>query len=93
MNDEYSISNVTITTPHKVLKNASICLSEGRIKDLIPQGYIDIMTRLVLTNTIYFKAAWGKPFAEDGTRSGAFELLDGTRVQVDMMMMTFLKNP
>ena len=33
MNNEYSISDITITTPHKVLKNASICISEGRIKD------------------------------------------------------------
>ncbi|MBN2324288.1 MAG: amidohydrolase family protein [Spirochaetes bacterium] len=33
MNDEYSISDITIATPHKVLKDASICISEGRIKD------------------------------------------------------------
>jgi 5-methylthioadenosine/S-adenosylhomocysteine deaminase len=33
MNDEYSISSITIVTPHKVLENASICISEGRIRD------------------------------------------------------------
>jgi 5-methylthioadenosine/S-adenosylhomocysteine deaminase len=33
MNDEYSISAITIATPQKVLKDSSICISEGRIKD------------------------------------------------------------
>ena len=32
--------------------------AEDRIKDLIPAGAIDVDTRLVLTNAIYFKAAW-----------------------------------
>jgi len=32
--------------------------TEGRIQDLIPQGLIDITTTLVLTNAIYFNAAW-----------------------------------
>lgn len=33
MNDEYSISSITIVTPHEVLEDASICISEGRIRD------------------------------------------------------------
>jgi 5-methylthioadenosine/S-adenosylhomocysteine deaminase len=33
MNDEYSISDITIATPQKVLKDSSICIFEGRIKD------------------------------------------------------------
>ncbi|GAI29049.1 unnamed protein product, partial [marine sediment metagenome] len=32
--------------------------TEGRIEDLVPQGLIDALTRLVLTNAIYFNAAW-----------------------------------
>ena len=36
--------------------------TEGRIEDLIPQGIITILTRLVLTNAIYFNAAWEYPF-------------------------------
>ncbi|GAH79187.1 unnamed protein product, partial [marine sediment metagenome] len=32
--------------------------TEGRIEDLIPQDLIDALTRLVLTNAIYFNAAW-----------------------------------
>lgn len=32
--------------------------TEGRIEDLIPQGVINTLTRLLLTNAIYFSAAW-----------------------------------
>jgi len=59
--------------------------TEGRIEDLIPQGLIDALTRLVLTNAIYFNAAWQHPFNEDMTEDGPFYLLDGGDVIVPMM--------
>ncbi len=62
--------------------------TEGRIEDLIPQGLIDVMTRLVLTNAIYFNAAWQYPFEEDATDDGMFHLLDGDEVTVPMMRQT-----
>jgi serpin B len=62
--------------------------TEGRIKDLIPQGAIDALTRLVLTNAIYFNAAWEDPFDEDVTADGPFYLLDGGQVIVPMMEQT-----
>ena len=62
--------------------------TEGRIKDLIPQGVIDALTRLVLTNAIYFNAAWQYPFSEDMTEDGPFYLLDGGEVTVPMMRQT-----
>jgi len=62
--------------------------TEGRIKDLIPQGAIDALTRLVLTNAIYFNAAWEYPFDEDMTADGLFYLLDGGQVTVPMMKQT-----
>jgi len=62
--------------------------TEGRIEDLIPRGVIDALTRLVLTNAIYFNAAWLNPFDEDVTQDGAFYLLDGSEVTVPMMMQT-----
>ena len=49
--------------------------TEGRIKDLIPQGVIDELTRLVLTNAIFFDAAWQYPFSESRTADGSFHLL------------------
>ncbi len=62
--------------------------TEGRIEDLIPQGAIDALTRLVLTNAIYFNAAWEYPFDEDMTADGPFYLLDGRQVIVPMMKQT-----
>jgi len=59
--------------------------TEGRIEDLIPQGAITQMTRLVLTNAIYFNAAWQYPFDEDATSPGVFYLLNGGEVTVPMM--------
>jgi serpin B len=62
--------------------------TEGRIKDLIPQGAIDALTRLVLTNAIYFNAAWEYPFDDKVTANGPFYLLDGGQVTVPMMKQT-----
>jgi serpin B len=62
--------------------------TEGRIEDLIPQGLINVLTRLVLTNAIYFNAAWQYPFSEDMTEDGPFYLLDGGNVTVPMMRQT-----
>jgi serpin B len=59
--------------------------TEGRIKDLIPQGALDELTRLVLTNAIYFNAAWKYPFDEKVTADGPFYLLDGGQKIVPMM--------
>ena len=62
--------------------------TEGRIEDLIPQDVIDELTRLVLTNAIFFNAAWLNPFTENQTKDGAFHLLDGGEVTVPMMKQT-----
>jgi serpin B len=59
--------------------------TESRIKDLIPQGAIDSLTRLVLTNAIYFNAAWANPFDKVGTQPGSFTLSNGSQVTVPMM--------
>ncbi len=59
--------------------------TRDRIMDLIPQGSIDELTRLVLTNAIYFNASWQSPFKEENTADGAFNLLDGGTVTVPMM--------
>jgi serpin B len=62
--------------------------TEGRIKDLIPPGAINELTRLVLTNAIYFNAAWEYPFNDKATANGPFYLLDGGQVTVPMMGQT-----
>jgi serpin B len=59
--------------------------TEERIENLIPEGAIDPSTRLVLTNAIYFKAAWRHQLEEDQTRDGPFYPLGGGEVKVPMM--------
>ena len=59
--------------------------TEDRIKDLIPPGIINPLTRMVLTNAIYFNASWLLPFSEVNTRERPFHLLDGSSVDVPMM--------
>ena len=59
--------------------------TEDRIKDLIRPGVIDEFTRMVLTNAIYFNAAWSHPFAKHRTTPRSFHLLDGSSVEVPMM--------
>ena len=63
-------------------------LPSGRIEDLIPPGAIDELTRLVLTNAIYFNAAWEHPFDERMTADGPFHLLDGRQETMPMMKQT-----
>jgi len=59
--------------------------TEGRIKDIIPQGALDASTRLVLTNAVYFNAAWETPFEVENTKPGTFTKQDGGSATVDMM--------
>ena len=62
--------------------------TEERIKDLIPEGILSPATALVLTNAIYFNAAWKYPFNENMTADGPFYLIDGAQVTVPMMEQT-----
>jgi serpin B len=62
--------------------------TEGRIVDLIPPRAIDTMTRLVLTNAIYFNAAWQSKFQESSTSDGDFHNLDGSLSKARLMQRT-----
>ena len=59
--------------------------TNDKIKELLKPGILTDRTRLVLTNAIYFKAAWLNPFNPKSTKPGPFELADKTKVQVPMM--------
>ena len=62
--------------------------TNGKIKDLIPAGMIDPLTRLVITNAIYFKGTWVLQFDENMTTEADFTTPSGEIVTVDMMQRT-----
>uniref|UniRef100_A0A8C1Q0F5 Serpin B6 n=1 Tax=Cyprinus carpio TaxID=7962 RepID=A0A8C1Q0F5_CYPCA len=59
--------------------------TQGKIKDLFPQGSIDALTRLVLVNAIYFKGNWEKKFPKEATIDGQFRLNKTQTKPVKMM--------
>ena len=62
--------------------------TNNKIKNLIPKGVLDSMTRLVLTNAIYFKGNWARQFIKDKTKDAPFTLADGEKVDAAMMNQT-----
>jgi len=56
-----------------------------RIKELIPRDELNGDTRLVLTNAVYFKSTWDRPFARKETTDQPFHLEEGGSVTVPMM--------
>lgn len=56
-----------------------------KIKDLIPTGALDAMTRLVLVNAVYFKGNWLHKFEKSKTTDQPFHKADGEQVTVKLM--------
>jgi serpin B len=59
--------------------------TNNKIKDMIQKGILDSMTRLVLTNAIYFKGNWASQFNKAFTKDAPFTLLNGEMRDVPMM--------
>lgn len=59
--------------------------TEGLIADLLPDGFIDSSTVLVLTDTVYFAADWQMPFGKYDAVDDEFTTIDGTAVDVSFM--------
>lgn len=58
--------------------------TKDRIQNLLPPGTVDNLTRLVLTNAVYFKAPWMNEFVPEKTEKADFLGVAGT-TSVDMM--------
>jgi serpin B len=59
--------------------------TKGKIKDLLPTGSINPLTRLVLANAIYFKGLWATPFDKANTKPEPFRLQSKSSVTAQMM--------
>ncbi len=63
----------TAPEPSRATINAWVSeQTETRIPELLPAGSIDAGTRLVLTNAVYFNAAWETQFEPEDTTAEAF---------------------
>jgi len=56
-----------------------------KIKDLVPPGILDELTRLVITNAIYFKGTWVTQFDEKNTTEEDFRIDAENSSKVHMM--------
>ena len=62
--------------------------TRGKITNSFPQGLLNSLTRLVLTNTIYFKGKWKEPFKESRTENEDFWLSENQTKKVPTMKQT-----
>ena len=77
-----------VTQPEPSRKKINEWIStntEGLIPELLGPGTITPDTRLALVNTLYFNAAWKKPFEKEKTAAGNFTLPDGSTMSASMM--------
>jgi len=69
----------------------------GKIRDLIHPSDLTPLTRLVLTNAIYFKSAWASPFKKQSTQTADFHVTASKAVPVPMMALSerflFVRRP
>jgi len=59
--------------------------TRNKIKDLIKPGILNALTRLVLTNAIYFKGDWESQFKKSKTKEAPFWLTPSKSINAPMM--------
>ncbi|XP_075897468.1 leukocyte elastase inhibitor-like [Nelusetta ayraudi] len=59
--------------------------TQGKIKDLLANGVLDSMTKLVLVNAVYFKGTWERIFEESNTSEAEFRMNKNDKKHVKMM--------
>ncbi|XP_051655441.1 serpin B6-like isoform X4 [Manacus candei] len=62
--------------------------TEGKIQNLLAEGILDSLTRLVLVNAIYFKGNWEKQFNKERTTERPFHINKNETKPVQMMFKT-----
>lgn len=62
--------------------------TNNKIKDLFPRGSLNPLTRLVLTNAVYFKGNWVKQFDKSQTKEEDFKVGDDKTIKTQMMSRT-----
>ena len=57
--------------------------TNGKIENIV--GNLDPLTRLIITNAVYFRANWSSRFRPEDTRNERFTLPSGEKITVPMM--------
>jgi serpin B len=60
-------------------------ITNEKIKDLLPNGSLNSLTRLVLTNAIYFKGDWKTKFKKEKTGDSNFYITSQNVIKCKMM--------
>ena len=59
--------------------------TKQKILNLVPAGAVTPLTRLILTNAIYFKAAWASQFSKSQTQDEDFQLTATKSIKAQLM--------
>lgn len=59
--------------------------TNDKINELLPDGALDDMTRLVLVNALHLKLPWETAFNESATRPAKFTRADATTIETEFM--------
>jgi serpin B len=57
----------------------------GRIRDVLPDGFLTDDTEVVLVNAVHFKGQWKEPFEPYSTHEGEFRTGPGKSIKAKMM--------
>ncbi len=60
-------------------------MTNNKIQNLLPPGVLKEVTRLVITNAIWFNGNWVKPFDKNNTASSIFNINSSKSVPTDFM--------
>jgi serpin B len=72
----------------KTINDWVLSKTNEKIKDMIPAGFLNANTRMVLTNAVYFNGIWSSKFKPEMTTNRNFNLLSGETVIVPIMEQT-----
>ena len=85
------VSNVDYSNPQaaaEIINNWVEDQTNNLIQDIVPASAIDpVLTKLILTNAIYFKGTWEVQFDEDNTTDREFTTSLGEKIDVPTMKL------
>ncbi|MBL7111265.1 MAG: serpin family protein [Bacteroidales bacterium] len=59
--------------------------TNNKIQNLIPEGILNELTRLIITNAVYFNGNWTNPFEKNKTSPSIFHVSSSVSVKTDFM--------